>query len=746
MFTEEDYTLINRDFESLRGLAKDRCTNEDHYQLILKAFDFANEAHKDVRRRSGEPYILHPIAVAKIVVSEIGLGYKSICAALLHDVVEDTDYTVDDIRDHFGDKIATLVDGLTKIKTALDNDNKSEVKSLQAENFKRILLTLNDDVRIVLIKLADRLHNCRTIQYMPDYKRDKILSETMYIFIPLANRLGLYSIKTEMENIWLQWKEPNDSAEITKKLDSIKQESENSMNYFISPIKAVLRDKGFSFDIIKRLKTPYSIWKKMVTKNIPFEEIYDICAIRIIFEPQEGVSEREQCWQIFSAITELYSYKPERTRDWLKDPKSNGYEALHLTVMGPHGNWIEVQIRSDRMNSIAERGVAAHWLYKKYSGETYTYQSENEVDTWLKKIKDVLEHPDANTLQFLDDFHKELTMSEIFVFTPKGEARSVPKHATALDFAYSIHSHIGHKAIAAKVNQRLVPLSHELTNGDQVEIITSEKGVPKREWLDFLITAKARNAVIDKIKSDSKNNLKEGRALLESKLNEVGVPVQTRVIKKLQDYYKATTKDELYIKIGCGLIDLNNLETILKTNIEKRNVQMWGVKLLEPTKIIGKINRKEDYLLSEDITEGTMSFSIAPCCSPIPGDSVVCFIDDDGSVVVHKKSCEVANRLASKYGNKIVPAKWSKHFMMSYLAGISIKGIDRIGILSEVTKSLAMHLGINIRKILIEAHDEIFEGTIELYVHNTDDLGRIIDTLKEIKGIEMVKRNEISNT
>ena len=745
MFTEEDYKLIEREFEGLRVSSRKRCADDEQYQLVLKAFEFANEAHKGVRRRSGEPYILHPIAVAKIVVDEIGLGCKSICAALLHDVVEDTEFTVEDIERLFGAKIASLVDGLTKIKTALDNDNKNKWQpnrvSLQAENFRRILVTLNDDVRIVLIKLADRLHNVRTIQFMPDYKRDKILSETMYLFIPLAHRLGLYSIKSEMENIWLKYREPVAYATIERQLGDIMSERGALIDDFIAPIRRELDKAGYKYTLLKRLKTPYSIWKKMTTKNIPFEQIYDIYAVRIIFEPRPGLSEREQCWYIFTIITGLYQYKPDRTRDWVDKAKPNGYEALHLTVMSKTGNWVEVQIRSERMNAIAERGIAAHWLYKE-AGQSS--ESENEIDNWLKQVREILENPDIDAMRFLDEFHQELITSSIYVFTPLGETKSLPKGSTALDFAYNIHSEVGNHAIAAKVNQRLVPLSQPLTNGDQVEVITSENAKPKREWLEFLTSSRAKTQVMDFLKADKKNSIKEGMQILDRKLDERGISERSRVIKKLIDYYKVSGgKDELYNKIGVGVIDLSDLDKALRTNAERRSVQMWGVKLLNPL-TNGIFDKKQEFLLQEDIDQGTISFNIAECCSPIPGDSVVAFIQDDGTVTIHKKSCPVANDLASKEGHRIVSAKWSKHFMMSYLARISLEGIDRVGVLSDLTRVISLVLGVNMRKLHIETHDEIFEGFIDLYVHNTDDLDKLIRALSKVKGIERVKRVDIN--
>ncbi|MBO6068752.1 MAG: bifunctional (p)ppGpp synthetase/guanosine-3',5'-bis(diphosphate) 3'-pyrophosphohydrolase [Bacteroidales bacterium] len=745
-FTQEDKELIQREFEPLRIASLKRCADQEQYELVLKAFDFANKAHYGVRRRSGEPYIIHPIAVARIVVQEIGLGCKSICAALLHDVVEDTDYTVEDIRREFSDRIALLVDGLTKIKTALDSEKGViEERSQQADNFKRVLLTLNDDARIVLIKLADRLHNMRTIEYMPAYKREKILSETMYIFIPLAHRLGLNNIKSEMENIWLKNKEAQAYADIEKMLAKATLEKGPIIDNFIAPVEKILKDAGFKCRIIKRMKTPYSIWKKMTTKNIPFEEIFDIYAVRIIFEPRTDVdaTERDQCWHIFSLITSHYRYKPERTRDWVSAPKLNGYEALHLTLIS-EGTWIEVQIRSERMNAIAESGVAAHWSYKQSHPED-TIERDRDIDTWIKGVKDILDNPDANALQFLDNFHEELTSGEMFAFTPQGESISIPKGSTALDFAYYIHSAIGNKAIAAKVNMKLVSLSTVLNNGDQVEIITSDNAKPKREWLDFLVTSRARNQVLLSMKSINKDNIQSGIDILKKKLAERNIILQARVIRKLIAYYKMNNKEELYNRIGIGIIDLEDLDDALKSNARKRDVQMWGIKLLSPIKNDGKIDKSKDYLLEEDFDKGTISFHTADCCRPIPGDNVVGVVNGDGSVTIHKTSCEVFTDFAATNGDKIVSVKWSKHFMMSYLTQITIRGIDRIGILNEITKEISLVLEVNIRKIVIEAHDEVFEGYIDLYVHNTDDLDHLMERLGKIRGVESVLRTNIED-
>ena len=745
MFTKEDNDLIYKEFESLRLASLKRCANKEEYEGVVRAFEFANEAHKGVRRRSGEPYILHPIAVAKIVVQEIGLGYKSIVTALLHDIVEDTEYTVEDISRLFGEKVASLVDGLTKIKSAMDtNHNKAQggdknaklsenqEKSLQAENFKRILLTLNDDVRVILIKLADRLHNLRTIDSMPERKKDKILSETMYIFIPLAHRLGLYSIKSEMENIWLRFRQPDDYAYIQKKLAIYTQEKSCDIDRFIEPIEKILKKEGYKFTISKRTKTPYSIWRKMQNKGIQFDQIYDLFAIRIIFEPKEGITERQQCYDIFSLISADYISKPDRLRDWVGRPKSNGYEALHCTLMSTLGNWMEVQIRSRRMDEIAERGLAAHWSYKGVQ------KNESELDNWLNMVREVLENPDVSALEFLDKFHASLLSSEIYVFTPTGESKKLQKGATALDFAYYIHSKIGERAIAAKVNLKLVPLSHVLQNGDQVEIITAETQKPKREWLDFVTTTKAKRLIYDSLKADIKNAIKEGQHALDQALAKLGVTPQNRVFKKLLLEYNLNNKDELYNKIGTGLIDLSELEKVLKKNNDDQEGDDTQNEAKRP-----KVDKKKDYLLEENPLDKTLSYKAAECCNPIPGDPIIGFLDDNNEVVIHKKVCPHAISLASRQGGKIVNAKWTKHTILSFLARIGLKGIDRIGIVNEITKYITLVLSVNIRKIHFETHDGIFEGYIDLYVHNTEDLEMIMKRMLKIKGVESATRTDI---
>lgn len=733
-FTQQDYEVIARDYADLKESAVKRCANQSEMEVVQKAFEFANEAHKGVRRRSGEPYILHPIAVAKIVVTNIGLGYKSIAAALLHDVVEDTDYTVDDIRNLFGDRIALLVDGLTKIKVVLDNDAKAGNRSIQAENFKRILLTLNDDVRVVLIKLADRLHNCRTIEFMPEYKRDKILSETMFIFIPLAHRLGLYEVKSEMENIWLRYKEPEAFNDITAKINRNMTDKEKEIDDFIAPISTALKNAGFNFEIRKRVKTAYSIWHKMVTKGITFDQVYDLYAVRIIFTPDPGATEteRDQCYHVFSIITDIYRYKPDRVRDWVKHPKNNGYEALHCTLMSHSGIWIEVQIRTRRMDDIAEKGIAAHWAYKK---DGFVGENESEMDKWISKVKEILVNPDVNALELLDIIHNDLNTSDIFVFTPKGDQKRIQKGATALDFAYSIHSHIGNTAIAAKVNMKLVPLSYVLKGGDQVEIITAETESPKQEWLQFLQTRKARSIVMDYLKSKRNDSIRSGRKMLEEQISALGYKVSDKTLRQLLDRYGLPEDDvdELYFRIGIGVLKLNDLDSILKSSSSKS--KQW-LSLFRPKA------RKDDLSAGGTGADGRR-YITASCCSPIPGDSVVGFLGPDGTVTVHKKSCPVANNEAAKHGDRIVVPDWEGAAQTSFLVRLSLKGLDRIGIINEITRYISFVMSVNIRRIDIATEGGVFDGVIDLYVHDKKDLDKLTKKLSKIEGIQSVVRSDI---
>ena len=739
-FSQQDHEVIAREYADLKEAARKRCTDAAELEVIQKAFEFANEAHKGVRRRSGEPYILHPIAVAKIVVSNIGLGYKSIVAALLHDVVEDTDYTVDDLRNLFGDKVATIVEGLTKIKTVLDNEDKAQQKSMQAENFKRILLTLNDDVRVVLIKLADRLHNCRTIEFMPEHKRDKILSETMFVFIPLAHRLGLYGVKSEMEDIWLRYKEPEAFNEITAKINRNVIDKDKEINEFIGPIDQALKKAGFSFEIKKRVKTPYSIWKKMKTKGIDFDLIYDLYAVRIIFDaekdPQE--SERDQCYHIFSMITSLYRYKADRVRDWVNYPKNNGYEALHCTLMSRTGIWIEVQIRSRRMHEVAEKGIAAHWAYKK---DGFAEGSESEMDKWIVKVKEILVNPDVNALDLLDMIHNDLIKTDILVFTPRGEQKSIEKGATALDFAYSIHSQIGNGAIAAKVNLRLVPLSYVLKTGDQIEIITAETEKPKREWLDFVKTRKARSLILDYLKSERQESIRIGKKMLSDQLEALGYRLNDKTVNMLMTGYEVfdTRPDELYFRIGAGMIKLGNLSEVLKkSHEEKKKANSWFNWFKKEKK------NNEDYIITES-GESKHKYIISTCCNPIPGDSVIGFLASDGTVSVHKRTCPTANNLASKYGDRIVIPTWehAKNMNLSFLVRLSLKGFDRIGMINDITRYISFVMSVNIRKFCLGTEDGVFEGYIDLYVHDMGDLEKLIRKLQKIEGIQSVIRTDL---
>ena len=712
-FNSEDKLLIKNAWEKLEVSARRRCRFDKEIEVVKSASEFASNAHKDIRRRSGEPYILHPIAVAQIVVDDIGLGYKSISAALLHDVVEDTDYTVEDIRHQFGDKIATLVEGLTKIKTVLDNEDRrggTTIESIQAENLKRILLTLNDDVRVVLIKLADRLHNCRTIEFMPEHKRDKVLSETMFIFIPLAHRLGLYGIKSEMENIWLRYKEPEAYKDISNRIDRNVALRDKEIDAFICPIESALKQADISFEIKKRLKTPYSIWFKMNTKKIPFDQIYDLYAVRIIYDQSSGSAEAEkmEAFRIFSILTGIYGQQPDRYRDWINNPKSNGYEALHCTLMSRSGFWIEVQIRSRRMDDIAERGIAAHWAYKR---DGYLNDSESNMDKWLAKVQEILSSEDVNALELLDIIHKDLIATDIVVFTPKGEQKSIQAGATVLDFAYMIHTDIGNTAIAAKVNMRLVPLSQELKTGDQVEIISAKSGRPKLEWLQFLQTRHARNVVLEYFRGERDTLIKNGEAIYNERLKAMNYPNNLDTLKQLLDYSQLNYQPELFFRIGAGVIGPNDFRNAL----------------------LGR-NPKS-------ISHG--NYVVADCCNPIPGDPIIGFKHKDGMIVVHKKSCPIAERLASKHGDQVVVVPDMDIEEREFPVRISMRGIDKLGLLNEITGCISVDMGVNITEIHLGGKDGVFEGYIAMEVRDRKVLETMIADLGKIDGISDVVRTDI---
>ena len=738
-FDDEDKKRIQADYESLINNLL-RCNKPGDREMIDKAFRIANEAHWNMRRKSGEPYIIHPIAVAKIVNQEIGLGARSITAALLHDVVEDTDYTLDNVKRDFGAKIATLIDGLTKISGTYDKEASS---SLQAENFRKMLLTLSDDMRVILIKIADRLHNMRTLDSMPEHKKMKIAGETIFLYAPLAHRLGLFAIKSELEDLSFKFRQPQIYEEISSKLKLSERKYYNLLNKFSIPIIDKLSKAGLKFDISSRPKSVFSIWKKMQAKNVPFEEIYDVLAIRIVFDPAPDISEKTQCWNIYSMITDSYLPKPDRLRDWISRPKPNGYEALHVTVMGPEGNWIEVQIRSRRMDEIAERGYAAHW---KYKGDT---AQESELDKWIKKIRQMLENPLEDPIEFLDEFKMNLFSSEIMVFTPKGTLVSLPKGASALDFAYEIHTEIGNKAIGAKINYKLNPISATLMSGDQVEIITSDIAKPEKEWLSFVRTSKAKEAIKDALKTETTNRIQKGMEILDAKLREIDITPNAEIFKKLFLAFDVLNKDELYSRIELGIINLDNLKKILKKNVSRNVIKYWDFKLIgskkEPKEIPQtqeKIDTSVPFLLRENIENAEQSYEIATCCNPIPGDEVTGYISPAGPIIIHKPKCAEAIRLMSSEGNRIIAVKWAIHKLVSFLARISMTGIDRIGLVRDITTIISSELKVNMTGINISVQKGIFQGTIDLYVHHTKDINNLILKISNIKGIESVKRVE----
>ena len=734
-YTAEDENLIKEKWDDLLLSCTKICKNDEDWNFIKRAFFLAKEAHEGVRRRSGEPYLLHPIAVAKIVIEEIGLGVKSVVAALLHDVVEDTEYSVEDMERIFGPKIASMVDGLTKMSGVFNADT-----SEQAEYFRKVLLTLSDDVRVILIKIADRLHNMRTLGAMPMNKQIKITGETIYLFAPLAYRLGLYSIKSELEDLCMKYRFPQQYAEITQKLQESEASRREFINKFNAPIIASLNRDNINYEISGRVKSVYSIWSKMQRKQIPFEEIYDLFAIRIVFKPLPFPSEKTQCWQIYSTITDIYTPKPDRLRDWISMPKANGYEALHSTVMGPDGVWVEVQIRTQRMEDIAERGFAAHWKYKHAT----ISQDEDEFDKWLKQIRAALNSPTENAVDFLDNFKLSLYTSEIVVFTPKGEARKMPFGATALDFAYDIHSKIGNSAISAKINHKLEPITTQINSGDQIEIITADNARPKPEWLETDTTAKSKQSIKSFLKRERQNNIERGMQMLDEKMKSLNVKLSGRVLRKITPIYDSKNKEELYSKIGAGIVSLDNLDKALKVNSKSKILKFWT--LFIPQK---KEDETDDAAIPGEIAPAEEApatepqFEIAECCKPIPGDKVVGYRDPaSGNIIVHKATCDELNRLATQFGRNIVKEeiKWSQHKAMSYLVTTELRGIDRQGILLDLAKVVSADFNINIREVNIHSHDGIFEGNVSLYVKDAESLHAVMDKLRKIKGIESVKR------
>ncbi len=729
-YSEEHEIVITDRFNDLLASCSKVVKKEEDWELIRRAFFLAKEAHKGVLRRSGEPYILHPIAVAKIVVEEIGLGVKSVAAALLHDVVEDTAYTVEEIKTIFGEKIAYMVDGLTKMAGVVNTDT-----SKQAAYFRKVLLTLSDDVRVILIKIADRLHNMRTMASMPRDKQVKISSETLYLFAPLAYRLGLYAIKTELEDLSLRYRYPEQYFEIVRKLDETDPDRSEFIDRFIAPIRQRLSENGIEFTIAGRVKSIFSIWAKMQRKGIPFEDVYDLFAIRIVFKPMELIPEKSQCWHIYSLITDIYAPKPDRIRDWVNFPKANGYEALHATVMGPDGIWAEVQIRSERMEEIAERGFAAHWKYKQ------AHSSEDEFDKWLKEVRNALKGPTEDAVEFLDNVRLTLYTNEIVVFTPQGDPRKMPQGATVLDFAYNIHTNVGNKAIGAKVNHKIESIFETLKNGDQIEIITSDNSHPNLDWLDHVTTAKAKQSITTYLKRSRENNVERGIELFDRRMAEFGITPSARVFRKILPAYECKNKDEFYSKLGSGIINLDEVDKVLRQNSMNKVLKFWDIQLTKPF----KSNRQNDPLLvgSSDTKDAdTPKFVIAEGCNPIPGDEIVGYRNPGtNTIVVHKAGCEDITRLAAQHGENIVTSiKWSSYKAESYLAEIEVRGIDRVGILVDLSQVITLELGINIRELAIQSHDGIFEGKICVYVKDTENLNALQDRVGSIKGIEKVKR------
>ena len=711
-------------------------------ERITKAFNFANQAHAGVKRRSGEPYIMHPIAVARIVCREMGLGSTSICSALLHDVVEDTEYTVEDIRDMFGDKIAQIGGTMLRISGGIFG----EQASAQAENFRKLLLTMSDDIRVILIKIADRLHNMRTLGSMLPAKQFKIAGETLYLYAPLAHRLGLFSIKTELEDLSFKYEHPQEYDFISAKLKATEESRNKLFERFAAPVDEKLKSMGLQYEMRARVKSVYSIWNKMESKGVAFEDIYDIYAVRIIFDPLPGVDEKNQCWDIYSAITDIYRIRPDRIRDWVSRPKANGYQALHLTVMGPDGQWVEIQIRSRRMDDIAEKGFAAHWKYKESNVE-----EDTELDKWIQTITEILESPDPNALDFLDTIKLNLFTSEIFVFTPKGDIKTLPQGATALDFAYALHSDIGNKCIGAKVNHRLVPLSHPLSSGDQVEVLTSRSQEPQPEWLNFVTTAKARAKIDAVLKRVRKEVAKYGEIKVLDAFKRSELEASTSNLDKLGMYFGFSKREEFFYAVEKGDVVLpENLKKLLKEKTDnvlfKYVKQALGVaskKVKQPEeeeakKEKPKYDKKKPYLLKEEAFE--RNYVIAECCKPIPGDDSLGFINDDGNVVVHKRSCPIAMRLKSSFGERILNTVWSSHMNASFEATLEVKGIDSIGVLNTITKTISEDFNVNIMRLLIEAKDGVFEGKIKMKVHDVEDIQKMCVTLSKIQNIKSVGR------
>lgn len=737
-FTHEEQELIQREFEALL----DDYSHTRHRQkveIITRAFEFANKAHYGVRRLSGEPYIMHPLAVARIVVKEIGLGSTSICSALLHDVVEDTDCTVEEIEQLFNPKIAQIVDGLTKISGGVFGEKASE----QAENFRKLLLTMSNDIRVVLIKIADRLHNMRTLGSQPKDKQYKIAGETLYIYAPLAHRLGLFPIKTELENLSFKYEHPDTYAEIEAKLNDLKEHQMLNYERFVEPIREKLTGMGYKFSITARIKTVYSIWKKMQQKNIPFEDVYDLLAVRIVFTPNESMSEKDQCWMIYSALTEIYRPHPGRIRDWISMPKSNGYEALHVTVMGPEGQWTEVQIRTERMHEVAEKGLAAHWKYKT------GIDDESELDKWLRNLREVLSNPEPDAMEFLDTFKLNLFAQEVFVFTPKGDIKSLPQGATVLDLAFMLHSEVGEHCIGAKVNHNLKPMNYTLKSGDQVEILTSQTQAPEQEWTNWATTAKAQTGLQNYFKREERLRTQEGEQLFNNMLEAQGLSgYKDTVLQRVLNYYHIRQPQQLFLLLGRKEILLGRLTDIAfpKKSIWKRLNPFSSdnddkqPKEAPKTKTTEEPKKKESkFIVLTDDNIGKQ-YHQADCCHPIPGDEVLGYKDDKGIIYIHKVDCPEAQKLKTSQGKRIYAATWDTHRVQSFIERIELKGVDKFGVLIRVLNIITSDFHINMRKIDLTAEDGFFMGTLDVYIYDNRELEDLFKALKKIPEVLTARR------
>lgn len=725
---EQEKKIILNKYRSLLRAAHLK-KNDPDKKLIRKAFDIAVEAHKGVRRKSGEPYILHPIEVAHIVTKDIGLGTTSIVCALLHDVVEDTDMTIKDIEVLFGDKVATIIDGLTKIEKAFD---QSEKTSLQAENFRKVILTMADDVRVIIVKIADRLHNMRTLESMRRDKQLKIASETLYIYAPLAHRLGLYNIKSELEDLSLKYKSPTIYNDIEQKLKNTKAVRTRFINQFTLPIKRALDNMNMQYEVKGRPKSVYSIWNKMRNKNIPFEEVYDVFAIRIILDSDLD-SEKTDCWKVYSVITDFYRPNPDRLRDWISTPKANGYESLHTTVMSPSGKWVEVQIRSRRMDDIAEKGLAAHWKYKDKT-------QESALDSWITRVREHLEDPELDAVDFVDDFKLNLFAKEIFVFTPKGDVKSLPHNATALDIAFEIHTELGKHCIGAKVNGKLVPISYQLKSGDQVEIITSKAQLPDPDWLNFVVSARAKAGIKKILKSERKKHEKNGRKILVSELEQRHIFADVENFEKLVEFFRAKNTQDLFYRASTNHLDFKRLDNIKhsKGKIEFNRKKSPKTKTLDELLETFRGNKNASVSLGGSMSQ--FNYRLASCCNPIPGDDVVGFITGSGEIVIHRMSCPNTVKLMSNYAYRIVKAKWDNQEAISFMSGIKLTGFDRRGLINEMTKIISNDMNVDMRSITFDTNDGLFEGTVMIYVNDTAHLSDLMGKLKAIEGVDKVSR------